>query len=135
MIHVPPWLGVHLSSPIESPPSHNCILAPRTSTMKYLALTLACILVVLDTPAHSTEKTQQTAPAVSAVITLNTDEGKRPAVFPHAKHQTKVECDACHKDTNFPTNKKWDMKKGHALCLGCHKAKNQGAVKCDGCHK
>ena len=70
-----------------------------------------------------------------ADITLKTEAGKKPAVFPHAKHQAKMDCDGCHKDANFPADKKWNMKNGHALCQGCHKAKNQGPTKCDGCHK
>ena len=95
--------------------------------MKHSALILACLLMFLNTSAHASAPPDE--------ITLKTDTGKKPAVFPHAKHQGKNACDTCHKDANFPADKNWDMKKGHALCLGCHKAKNQGAVKCDGCHK
>ena len=94
--------------------------------MRYFALALTCLLIFLDTPAQASAPDE---------MILKTNTAKKPAVFPHAKHQAKNECDACHKDANFPTDKNWDMKKGHALCLGCHKAKNQGAVKCDGCHK
>lgn len=96
--------------------------------MKYIALILACLLVFLYTTVHSKE-------SALAEIVLKTTAAKKPALFPHAKHQGKMECDLCHKDANFPADKKWDMKKGHALCLGCHKAKNQGAIKCDGCHR
>jgi len=109
--------------------------------MKYYLLPLACLLIFMGT-AHGAEgsknkgKSQQTPPAAPAELILKTEAGKKPAVFPHAKHQDKIECDLCHKDANFPADKNnWDMKKGHTLCLGCHKAKNQGAVKCDGCHK
>lgn len=77
-----------------------------------------------------------TAQAAAPVeIILQTSTAKKPAVFPHATHQNRMECDTCHKDANFPADKNWDIKKGHAFCLGCHKVKNQGAVKCDGCHK
>jgi len=69
-----------------------------------------------------------------AEITLKTEAAKKPAVFPHAKHQAKNECDACHKNANFPADKKWDMKKGHGLCQECHKAKG-GPTKCPDCHK
>ncbi|MFA6464279.1 MAG: cytochrome c3 family protein [Desulfurivibrionaceae bacterium] len=107
------------------------------------------MLFFLNTSARATERTQKKEEVLAqrnisvntgkesapTEITLKTDAAKKPAVFPHAKHQTKNECDVCHKDANFPTDKNWDMKKGHTLCLGCHKAKNQGAVKCDGCHK
>jgi len=95
--------------------------------MKYFAPVLACILIFLNTSsAHATTPVE---------IILKTSTAAKPALFPHAKHQASIGCDACHKDANFPTDKNWDAKKGHALCLGCHKAKNQGAVKCDGCHK
>jgi len=70
-----------------------------------------------------------------AEITLKSEAGKKPAAFPHAKHQAKGDCDACHKSADFPADKKWSMKNGHALCQGCHKAKNAGPTKCDGCHK
>ncbi|MHB1014208.1 MAG: cytochrome c3 family protein [Desulfurivibrionaceae bacterium] len=70
-----------------------------------------------------------------AEITLKTEAGKKPAVFPHAKHQAKLKCDDCHKSADFPKDKKWSMKAGHALCQGCHKAKNQGPTKCPDCHK
>ncbi len=69
-----------------------------------------------------------------AEITLQTEAAKKPSIFPHIKHQGNMECDVCHKSADFPADKKWTMKNGHALCQGCHKAKNQGPVKCDGCH-
>ena len=70
-----------------------------------------------------------------AEITLKTEAGKKPANFPHAKHQAKNECDVCHKSADFPADKKWSMKNGHALCQGCHKEKGQGPTQCAGCHK
>lgn len=109
--------------------------------IKYVALTFTCMLIVLDTPAYGSGKSQktgknyQTSPAISAVITLKTAEGKKPAVFPHVNHQANAECDACHKNANFPADKKWDFKQGHAFCMGCHKAKNEGPIKCNGCHE
>ncbi|OGQ86375.1 MAG: hypothetical protein A2512_05390 [Deltaproteobacteria bacterium RIFOXYD12_FULL_56_24] len=69
-----------------------------------------------------------------AEITMKTEAGKKPASFPHAKHQAKNECDTCHKDANFPADKKWSMKNGHALCQGCHKAKGTPTT-CVTCHK
>lgn len=69
-----------------------------------------------------------------AEITLKTDAAKKPAVFPHAKHQAKNKCDECHKAATFPADKKWDMKKGHAFCQDCHK-KAKGPMKCTDCHK
>lgn len=69
-----------------------------------------------------------------ADITLKSAAGKKPAVFPHAKHQAKMKCDDCHKNPNYPADKKWDMKKGHGLCQDCHK-KSNGPNKCTDCHK
>ena len=107
--------------------------------MKYSALVLACMLFILDTSVHATQQSkntgQQPQAAAPAEIILTTETGKRPTVFQHAKHQTNIGCDTCHKNANFPADKKWDFKQGHAFCIGCHKAKNQGPTKCDGCHK
>lgn len=74
-----------------------------------------------------------------AEIILQTAAAKKPATFPHAKHQGFMKCDDCHKDPNFPADKAWDMKKGHAFCQDCHKNKEvngkKGPVKCTECHK
>lgn len=67
-----------------------------------------------------------------AEITLKTAEGKKPANFPHAKHQEKVECDKCHKDPNY-TKGAWTKDSGHNLCKECHKA-NGADTKCGTCH-
>jgi predicted CXXCH cytochrome family protein len=68
-----------------------------------------------------------------AEIILKTADGKKPATFPHAKHQEKQECDKCHKDPNF-TKGAWTKDSGHALCKECHKA-NGADTKCGTCHK
>ena len=67
-----------------------------------------------------------------AEITLKTAAGTKPALFPHAKHQAKQECDKCHKDPNFLKGA-WTKDAGHALCKECHKA-NGGDTKCGTCH-
>lgn len=73
-----------------------------------------------------------------AEITLKTAEGKKPAVFPHAKHQEKQEgdCDKCHKDPNYPPKgTAWTKDLGHGLCQACHKAnENKELMKCKTCH-
>lgn len=98
-----------------------------------------------------------------AEIILNAD-GKKPATFPHAKHQEKNECGTCHhyvKDnepvpcddgspqesfqscTNCHNEKMANEKLrtwkdiGHGLCKDCHtKNKDAGApTKCNDCHK
>ena len=56
----------------------------------------------------------------------------KPAQFPHAAHQEKVECDKCHKDANY-TPGAWTKDSGHALCKDCHKA-NGAPTKCGTCH-
>jgi hypothetical protein len=109
--------------------------------MKYYTLVLACMLFVLDTPASAAQQSKNTGEkeqphsAAPAEIILTTETGKRPTVFPHAKHQTNINCDTCHKNANFPADKKWDFKQGHAFCMDCHKAKNEGPTKCNGCHE
>lgn len=67
-----------------------------------------------------------------AEITLQTADAKKPALFPHAAHQEKVECDKCHKDANY-TAGAWTKDSGHALCKDCHKA-NNASTKCGTCH-
>ena len=97
------------------------------------------------------------------VIVLNPD-GKKPATFPHHKHQEKNACGTCHHyqddagarvactddtltkikkcdtchNADFKNAKltKWkDI--GHGLCKDCHtKMKDAGApTKCNDCHK
>ncbi|KPJ99228.1 MAG: hypothetical protein AMK71_10085 [Nitrospira bacterium SG8_35_4] len=95
-----------------------------------------------------------------AEITLNAD-GKKPAMFPHAKHQEKNECATCHHkavdgkrvpiaegdtvakcdtchNADFANEKLRTFKDiGHGLCKDCHtKKKDEGApTKCTDCHK
>ncbi len=70
-----------------------------------------------------------------AEMTLTTADAKKPALFPHAIHQTsdKVACDDCHKALDvkkMATDKNYAHKEG---CKACHKAKGV-ATKCDTCH-
>lgn len=67
-----------------------------------------------------------------ADITMTTEAGKKPATFPHAAHQERVECDKCHKDANY-TAGAWTKDSGHKLCKDCHKA-NKAPTKCGTCH-
>lgn len=70
-----------------------------------------------------------------AEMTLTTEAGKKPAVFPHAAHQAsdKVSCDDCHKNLDvkkMATDKDYAHKEG---CKACHK--ELGAdTKCNTCH-
>jgi len=97
-------------------------------------------------------------------IILKTAKAKKPAFFPHKKHQDMYPCETCHhtKDATGKqgpykageekpcvtchnkkdmTNKKLNSLKavGHARCKECHKkAKKEGKkapTKCSGCHR
>jgi hypothetical protein len=67
-------------------------------------------------------------------MTLKTAKGKKPALFPHAKHQNSdLTCDGCHKDLDvkkMATDKNYAHKVG---CKACHKAKG-ASTKCNTCH-
>jgi len=95
-------------------------------------------------------------------ITLQTAEAKKPAKFPHKKHQATIKCDVCH-HTKDASGKKGpyvagqekkcetchnkDMANpelnslkgvGHARCKECHKQMEKegknAPTKCTGCH-
>jgi len=90
-----------------------------------------------------------------AEIVMKTSAGKKPANFPHKKHQDMMKCDKCH-HTKAADGKQGpyvagqegkcgtchadpkDFKKvAHANCKGCHKAGYEGKngpTKCAGCH-
>lgn len=95
-----------------------------------------------------------------ADMVLQTGNAKKPANFPHAKHQENLKCAdchhtktadgkrgpyaegaqakcvTCHNETDMPDNKKLNNFKGvgHAQCKGCHKDMAKGPSKCTGCH-
>ena len=95
-------------------------------------------------------------------ITLQTAEAKKPAKFPHKKHQETIKCEECHhtmdaagkkgpyvagqekkcetchnKDFKNPELNSWKGI-GHARCKECHKemekAGKNAPTKCTGCH-
>jgi len=98
-----------------------------------------------------------------ADITLVSTKAKKPAQFPHKKHQDMFKCEqchhgiadgkqipylegqeikpceSCHNSEVLADNKKLDsfMKAGHARCKACHKemAKNDPALKEKGIDK
>ena len=98
----------------------------------------------------------------AADMTLQTEAAKKPAVFPHAKHQEKNSCGTCHHylgedkkptpcgddgeniakceschNSAFGNEALNSFKKvAHKLCKDCHKKnKDAGApTKCAGCH-
>lgn len=71
-----------------------------------------------------------------AEMTLKTAKGKKPANFPHAKHQdakSKLTCDDCHKALDvkkMATDKTYAHKEG---CKSCHKTKGV-KTSCNTCH-
>lgn len=95
-------------------------------------------------------------------ITLQTAEAKKPAKFPHKKHQATIKCEECHhtatadgkkgpyvagQEKKCETCHNKDFKNaelnslkgiGHARCKECHqKMEKEGKAaptKCAGCH-
>jgi len=92
-------------------------------------------------------------------ITMSTPEEKKPASFPHRKHQDSIACMKCHHtkgqimtvrkctichNINDIKNEELNNLKdaGHRLCRGCHKAYKEETQKgaknapltCRGCH-
>jgi predicted CXXCH cytochrome family protein len=96
----------------------------------------------------------------AADMTLKTEAAKKPAIFPHGKHQETKSCGVCHHtevdgkavpsedgsniakcetchNSDFGNEALNSFKKvAHKLCKGCHtKNKDAGApTKCTGCH-
>jgi hypothetical protein len=104
-------------------------------------------------------------PALSVEVSIGPDEmimktpaGKKPAIFPHRKHQEIMACMQCHHVTkgimtirkcSICHNEKMEntavntiKKAAHKQCRGCHKTKKKehqkgtryAPLKCSGCH-
>ena len=129
------------------------------NNMKKTVLYTIAIAFVLSIFAVSFATTEDVG---KAEMTLKTKAGKKPAKFPHAKHQeflkcgdchhgaadgkqvayTKSQkigtCESCHNDSM--TNAKLNSFKNaaHANCKACHKkeakAGKKAPTKCNGCH-
>jgi len=89
-----------------------------------------------------------------ADISLQTEDGRKPANFPHRQHQEVYSCTVCHhaKDGIMVIDKCADChtmdidnsevnsfkKAAHKLCKDCHKKVNDegkdAPIKCSGCH-
>jgi len=122
---------------------------------KLMTLALAASMTVCF--ALATSASANTGPAE---MVLKTAKAKKPAQFPHKKHQDMFKCEECHHtkgadgkqgpyvageekpceschNSSIGNNKLDSFKEvGHANCKECHKAnKDKGApTKCSGCH-
>ncbi|PIE58299.1 MAG: class III cytochrome c [Desulfobulbus propionicus] len=93
--------------------------------------------------------------------TIDPAKKPKPAFFPHAVHQSRLQCGTCHHDTDTAGkkrayvpgmqiakceschNKASDMPKklktfkgaAHARCRGCHGKTNKALTKCKVCHQ
>ncbi len=98
--------------------------------MKKLVLCAAAFTMLFGFAFTGAAIAQDKGPAE---MMLNAD-GKKPAKFPHAKHQGgAIACDDCHKALDvkkMATDKDYAHKEG---CKSCHKAKG-APTKCNTCH-
>ncbi|MDX1776608.1 MAG: cytochrome c3 family protein [Desulfobulbales bacterium] len=123
-----------------------------------LALIFGLLITAGSVWASDTETQIDTGPAE---MELKTSAGKKPAKFPHRKHQEAFECKECHHFKNdegvkIPFEEGMKIKKcitchnkddmvnpkmnsfklaSHGLCKECHKQnKDSAPTKCSGCH-
>ncbi len=125
--------------------------------MKKMIIATAAFALVLGFGVASNTVAADKGPAD---MVLKTAKGKKPSIFPHAKHQASIDCAECHHtmtadgkqgpydagnigkceschDGKKIKNKKVKnyMKAAHANCKTCHKKQKKGPTKCNGCHK
>lgn len=65
-------------------------------------------------------------------VTLDAKQGA--VTLPHKKHADAYGCAACHGDQK-PGPLTLGKDAAHALCIGCHKAKQAGPTSCTKCHQ
>ena len=112
---------------------------------------IAAVFIVLVLAGNASGVEVSTGPAD---ITLQTGSARKPADFPHRRHQESFSCTACHhaKDGIMVIDKcarchdadisKAELnsykKAAHILCKDCHKKVNsaggEAPIKCSGCH-
>lgn len=126
--------------------------------MKKLVIIAAGVALALSFAIGAGTSSADTMTGPADLI-LKTAAAKKPAAFPHAKHQEKLECGACHhskdeagkqipyvagmkiqqcvschNETDMADKKLNGFKEiGHERCKGCHKDSG-GPTKCAGCH-
>lgn len=114
--------------------------------------------VAMSRPPTPSQFTSSTHGNVPKDIELKSGRGRKPAQFPHARHQKKFRCDICHHTqtaygkkgpyvagqeakcgschNSGMSNKKLNNLKdiAHTYCKKCHKAKG-ASTKCRSCHQ
>ena len=127
---------------------------------KKLVLCAAAVTFVFSLTLASVSFATDAGPAD---MTLQTEKAKKPATFPHKKHQDTIgcgdchhgqsddgkqtpyaegmaiaKCDSCHNDTMANAKLNNFMKAAHANCKDCHKKMSEegknAPTKCTGCH-
>ena len=79
-------------------------------------------------------------------IILKTAKAKKPAIFPHKKHQETIKCSECHHSQNADGTQGPYVEGQEAKCETCHNEKdmankdlvgykNIGHARCKSCHK
>ncbi len=126
----------------------------KTMTFAFVGAVVFCLAML-------TAGVTVASDAGPADITMKSAKAKKPATFPHKKHQDMFKCDQCHhsddagkkgpymagKEAKCASCHNKEMgnaklnnlkKAGHALCKKCHtKSKKEGKkapTKCTGCH-
>jgi len=124
----------------------------------YGALLLGCCVLGLTGPALAAEK----GPAeITLTSTIDPAATPKPAQFPHAAHQGRLECATCHHSkgadgkrvaytegqkiekceschnskAGMPDKVNTFKNAAHALCQDCHKKTKPELAKCTVCHK
>ena len=127
------------------------------------ALVCSVFMVLCCIPVFAGEATVIGKNDSEFVLRSTIDPAKpaKPAYFPHAAHQARLECKTCHhsrtaegKRLSYAEgqtiakceschNSKTNMQEriatfknaAHTLCQGCHRKNNPDLVKCIVCHK
>lgn len=112
----------------------------QKTTMKYSVIAAMALFIAMMASGVSFA-----ANSGPEEITLQTAEAKKPAHFPHKKHQETIKCEVCH-HTMDATGKKGPYVEGQEKkCATCHNKdfanpelnslKAVGHARCKECHK
>lgn len=126
--------------------------------LRYTSIFLLAWVMLSHSEGRAEEKG---APEIILQATIDPAPTPKPSQFPHAGHQTRMECSTCHhgkdgdgKRVAFSAEQKIEKcetchnsksgiaeavntykKAAHALCQDCHKKNNHELSKCTTCHK